>query len=378
MKNPIILSVIWFFLIANALPVSGQDMQTPARSAYIIDLSTDTILFQKEADVALPPASMSKLMTVYIAFDLIKRGSLSLDDEFVVSRKAWKKGGSKMFVKVGDRVKVADLLRGVIVQSGNDACIVLAEGISGNEDAFANLMTLKGEKLGLTHSQFANSTGWPHPKHRMSARDLAKLSQLLIETFPELYKIFSEKTFTYNGIKQGNRNPLLYRDMDSDGLKTGHTRAAGYGLTASAIREGRRIVLVLNGLKNVRQRFRESQRLMEWAFRNFEPYTLFKKDEEVTKVDVWLGTTAKVPVIIPRKFMLTLSRAAREKLKVIVRMQSPVAAPVTLGQKLAVLVVTAPGIGVKEVPLIAGKSVEQLGFLGRIGAAVKHVLWGSS
>jgi serine-type D-Ala-D-Ala carboxypeptidase (penicillin-binding protein 5/6) len=366
------------FAAALAVPASAQNFDTPARNAYVLDLATDTVLLSKQAEVPMPPASMSKLMTVYMVFERLKKGSLTLDDTFLVSEKAWKKGGSKMFVKVGDRISVADLLRGIIVQSGNDACIVVAEGLGGTEDAFAEMMTRRAKEIGLTNSRFANATGWPHPNQLMSARDLAELSRLLITQFPELYKIFNEKTFTYSKIKQSNRNPLLYRNIDADGLKTGHTEAAGYGLTASAIRDDRRIVMVLNGMTSVRQRSQESLRVMEWAFRTFKPYALFKKEEVITKADIWLGTASTVPLIIPEALKMTLSRDARAKMKVVVRMSNPVAAPVRKGQQLATLVITAPNLKTREIPLIAAEEVRQLGFVGRIGAEIKHVLWGAS
>jgi len=361
-----------------AVPVSAQKFDTPARNAYVLDLATNTVLLSKKAEVPMPPASMSKLMTVYMVFERLKKGSLTLDDTFLVSEKAWRKGGSKMFVKVGDRISVSDLLRGIIVQSGNDACIVVAEGLGGTEDAFAEMMTRRAKEIGLTNSSFVNSTGWPHPNQLMSALDLAQLSSLLVTQFPELYKIFNEKTFTYSKIKQSNRNPLLYRNIGADGLKTGHTEAAGYGLTASATRDDRRIVLVLNGMKSVRQRSQESLRIVEWAFRTFKPYALFKKDEVITKADIWLGTASTVPLIIPEALKMTLSRDARSKMKVVVRMSNPVAAPVRKGQQLATLVVTAPNLKTREIPLIAAEDVNQLGFVGRIGAAIKHVLWGAS
>ncbi|MAI49330.1 MAG: D-alanyl-D-alanine carboxypeptidase [Rhodospirillaceae bacterium] len=369
---------MFVFLAAPNSSPNAQSLETPARNAYVIDLATNTVLLDKSADAPMPPASMSKLMTVYMVFDHLKKGSLALDDKFLVSRKAWRKGGSKMFVKLGKRVSVSDLLRGIIVQSGNDACIVIAEGLGGSEDTFSEMMTLRAKEIGLSQSNFANATGWPHPKHHMSARDLAILSSRLVSDFPELYKMFAEKTFTYNKIKQSNRNPLLYRDIGSDGLKTGYTRKAGYGLAATAIRGDRRIIMVINGLKSVRQRSQESLRLMEWAFRLFKPYELFKKDEVITKADIWLGDKPSVGLQIPEGLKLTLSREARDKMKVKVRMQNPVAAPVRKGQKLATLIISAPNLKTREIPLIASQDVGQLGFFGRIGAAIKHVLWGSS
>jgi D-alanyl-D-alanine carboxypeptidase (penicillin-binding protein 5/6) len=373
-----IASLLIFAFPSTVGQLMAQTIDTAARNAYVIDLATDTVLLSKAANVAMPPASMSKLMTVYMVFDRLKKGSLKLDDTFLVSKKAWKKGGSKMFVKVGDRVSVSDLLRGIIVQSGNDACIVIAEALGGSEEAFAKIMTQRAREIGLTNSRFVNATGWPHPDHGMSAADLALLSRVLINKFPELYKIFSEKTFTYHKIKQGNRNPLLYRDVGADGLKTGHTRVAGYGLTASAIRDGRRIVMVLNGLGSVRQRSLEAVRIMDWAFRTFKPYTLFKKDDVVTKAGVWLGSMPTVALEIPSDLKLTMSRTARANMKVIVRMNNPVAAPIEKGQKLATLVVSAPNIQTREIPLIAAETVDRLGFFRRIAAAIKHVLWGAS
>lgn len=363
------------------LPASisyAQALDTPARNAYVVDLATDTVLLNKAANTPMPPASMSKLMTVYMVFDRLKKGSLNLDDTFLVSEKAWRKGGSKMFVKVGERIKVSDLLRGIIIQSGNDACIVVAEGLAGSEDAFAEMMTRRAKEIGLTNSRFANATGWPHPDHYMSAQDLAVLSEKLVTEFPELYKIYAEKTFTYSKIKQSNRNPLLYRNIGADGLKTGHTEEAGYGLTASAVRGERRIIMVLNGLGSIRQRSQESLRVMEWAFRTFKPYALFKKDEVITKADIWLGDAPSVSLMIPEDLKLTLSREARDKMKVTVKMNNPVAAPVRKGQKLATLVVTAPNFQTREIPLLAAEDVGQLGFVGRIGAAIKHVIWGAS
>ncbi len=364
-----------------AIPASApyaQALDTPARNAYVIDLATNTVLLNKAADIPMPPASMSKLMTIFMVFDRLKKGSLNLDDTFLVSEKAWRKGGSKMFVKVGDRIKVSDLLRGIIIQSGNDACIVVAEGLAGSEDAFAEMMTRRAKEIGLTNSNFANATGWPHPKHYMSARDLAVLSERLVTDFPEHYKIFAEKTFTYSKIKQSNRNPLLYRDIGSDGLKTGHTEEAGYGLAASTVRGERRIVMVVNGLTSIRERSRESLRVMEWAFRTFKPYALFKKDDVITKADIWLGDAPSVSLTIPEDLKLTLSRTARDKMKVTVKMNNPVAAPVKKGQRLATLIVSAPNFQTREIPLLAAEDVQQLGFVGRIGAAIQYVLWGSS
>jgi D-alanyl-D-alanine carboxypeptidase (penicillin-binding protein 5/6) len=361
-----------------AVSASAQTIETPARNAHIVDLSTGTVLLSKADEIPMPPASMSKLMTIYMVFDRLKKGTLSLEDKFLVSQKAWRKGGSKMFVRVGDRVSVSDLLRGIIVQSGNDACIVVAEAIGGTEEDFARMMTARGREIGLQDSTFANATGWPDPGQMMSARDLATLSRHLIADFPDLYKIFSEKEFTFSNIKQGNRNPLLYQNVGADGLKTGHTEEAGYGLTASAERDGRRIVMVLNGMDSIRQRSQESLRLIEWAFRTFEAYSFFKKGDEVTTASVWLGKEKSVPLLIQEDLRLTLRRNTRDKMTVKVRLTEPVPAPIAEGTQLATLVLTGPAMKTVEIPLVAGANVEKLGFVGRIGAAVKHVIWGPS
>ncbi len=239
-------------------------------------------------------------MTVYMVFERLKAGRLSLDDKFVVSRKAWRKGGSKMFVMVKSRVAVKDLLRGIIIQSGNDACIVIAEGISGSEEAFAEEMTRKAKEIGLKNSSFKNATGWPADGHYMSARDIATLSKKLIVDFPEYYKLFGETEFTHGGIKQGNRNPLLYKGFGADGLKTGHTEASGYGLAASTIRKGRRLLLVINGLNSKRARGSESARLLDWAYRETSSYALFKKGNVIETADVWLGKSANLPLVIAK------------------------------------------------------------------------------
>jgi len=370
------LVLISTYIVSSAL--SAQSIETAARHAVLYDLTTDTMLLNKASDVPMPPASMSKLMTVYMVFERLKAGRLSLDDKFVVSRKAWRKGGSKMFVMVKSRVAVKDLLRGIIIQSGNDACIVIAEGISGSEDAFAEEMTLKAKEIGLTNSSFKNSTGWPADGHYMSARDIATLSKKLILDFPEYYKLFSETEFTFGGIKQGNRNPLLYKNFGADGLKTGHTKASGYGLAASTIRKGRRLLLVVNGLNSKRARKSESARLLDWAYRETSSYALFKKGRVIETADIWLGKIANLPLVINRNITLTMSRKARQGMKVKISYKNPIPAPVKKGSQVGLLTVTAPGITPIKVQLIADTDVEQLGPMGRISAATKYLLFGGS
>ncbi len=331
----------------------------------------------------MPPASMSKLMTVYMVFERLKEGSLSLDDSFSVSENAWRKGGAKsgsstMFLEPGSRARVEDLIRGIIVQSGNDACIVLAEGLASSEQAFAEEMTLRARKLGMDTSVFRNATGWPDPDHHMTARELAILARHTIRDFPEYYHYYSEKRFTYNGIRQGNRNPLLYRDIGADGLKTGHTEVSGYGLTASVVRGERRLILVVNGLPSIKDRSRESERLIEWGFREFNNYKLFNAAEAVAEADVWLGEEKAVPLVIDKDLVITLPRKARRNMKVVASYDGPLSAPIAKGDAVAKLVVSAPDMEDIEVPLVAGTDVGQLGLFGRLGAALKYLLWGSA
>lgn len=377
------LSLIAVFAIAfiPLRPVSA--IETLAKEVVLMDMETGAILLDIDADKPMPPASMSKLMTVFMVFERLRDGRLSLDDTFLVSENAWRKGGAKsgsstMFLVPGKRVRVEDLIRGIVVQSGNDACIVVAEGISGTEEAFAEEMTERAKQLGLKNSTFRNSTGWPNPDHRMSPKDLALLAKLMIEQFPEYYHYFSERSFVYNGIKQNNRNPLIYKDMGADGLKTGHTEESGYGLASSATQGDRRLILVVNGLPTKKDRSREPERLLMWGFREFDNYKLFSPGEQVEEAEVWLGTEPTVPLIIENELKLTMHKKGRREMKVTVNYQSPLPAPVKKGDKLAMLKVTAPGEKTVEVPLVAAADVERLGLVGRLIAAFKYILLGGS
>jgi len=368
-----VLVAVWSF--GAIFPANA--VETTALNAILIDTSTGTILMEKDADVGTAPASMSKIMVLYMLFERLAEGNLTMEDTFAVSEKAWRMGGSKMFVGVNTRVTISDLLRGVIVQSGNDASIVIAEGLGGTESNFAVEMTERGAELGLTNSVFKNATGWPEEGHVMSARDIATLALRLITDFPQYYAIFAETSFTYNDIKQSNRNPLLYDFPGADGLKTGHTEASGYGLAASAVRNGRRLILILNGLESVQDRTREAERLLDWGFREFANYTLFTEGEVVDNAPVWLGAQATVPLVIQDELTLTLSRTARRNMTVKTVYQSPIPARIETGTELAKLVIEAPDIPSVELPLVAGADVERLGVLGRLGAAVSFLVWGA-
>ena len=364
-------------MLVLALTSPARAIDTKAREAILIDATTGAVLLEKDADAPMPPASMSKIMTVYMVFTRLEEGRLSLDDTLPVSERAWKMGGSKMFVEVGSEIRVEDLLQGVIVQSGNDACIVLAEGLAGSEEAFAEAMTEKAREIGLTDSNFTNATGWPDPDHRTTARDLATLALRTIRDFPDYYHYYGEKEFVWSEIRQGNRNPLLYKTVGADGLKTGHTEEAGYGLTASAVQGDRRLILVVSGLESVRERSEESERLLRWGFREFDNYALFKADDTVDEAPVWLGEATTVPLVANEDLVLTLTRNARKGMKVSVNYASPIPAPIEQGQQLAQLVVTPSEGDAVSFPLYAGASVAQKGPFGRLVSAVQFLIFGA-
>ncbi|MEO5374772.1 MAG: D-alanyl-D-alanine carboxypeptidase [Alphaproteobacteria bacterium] len=372
-----LLGALSLILLSAAAAAGAAPMETSAKQAYIVDFETGSVLLDKNSDQLMAPSSMSKLMTVYMVFERLKEGTLSLDDQFTVSERAWRTGGSKMFVPLNGRVKVEDLLRGIIIQSGNDACVVVAEGLAQSEEAFSAEMTKKATKIGLQHSTLRNATGLPAPDHLMTARDLAILAKRIIADFPQYYPIFKELNFTYNNIKQGNRNPLLYQPATGgDGLKTGHTEGAGYGLTASAIRDGRRLIMVLNGMESMKIRTQESERLIDWAFRDFENVRLFDGGEVVTTAEVWLGGQPSVSLVAEKRILATLPRTAIKDIKVAAVFDGPVPAPIRKGERIATLTINAPGIPATQVPLVAGEDVDRLGFVGRLFAAAKHILWG--
>lgn len=348
--------------------------ETTARSALVIDYNTGTVLLSKNADVPMPPASMSKLMTLNMIFEALDDGRLTLEDTFRVSAKASQKGGSKMFVREGARVRIEDLIRGVIVQSGNDACIVLAEGLAGTEDAFTKRMTLRARELGMENSNFVNSTGWPDPGHEMSAEDLVFLAGRLIEKFPQYYTYFTEKTFTWENIVQNNRNPLLTLGIGADGLKTGHTAEAGYGLVGSAVSKGRRIIFMVGGLDSALARSSEAERIARWAFREFEMKTLFQAGTPVDRVNVWLGAEKSVEIALSNDIELLLPLEKRDKITAHYTYNDPVEAPISTGQKLGELIITIPNRDPMHFPLTAVTSVEAGGFLERISAAADILL----
>jgi D-alanyl-D-alanine carboxypeptidase (penicillin-binding protein 5/6) len=316
-------------------------------------------------------------MTAYVVFGMLKSGKLKLTDEFPVSEKAWKLGGSKMFVGIGGHVSAENLIQGMLVQSGNDACVVLAEGLTGSEAAFVELMNQKAPEIGLSNSHFANVTGLPDPNDWMTAQDLATLALRTIRDFPEYYHYFSEKDFNFNNIDQGNRNPLLYLNIGADGLKTGHTDESGYSLTASVVRGDRRVILVVAGLPSMKARLTESERLVEWAFREFNDYKLFKSGDKVDDADVWLGAQSKVGMAIGDDLIVTLPRQSRRDMKVTVNYDGPIPAPITQGQQIGKVIVTAPDTAPIERPLIAATAVAPIGTIGRMATLAGYLIWGN-
>lgn len=370
MRKLLILATIGFC----AFSAQANAYDTLAKNALLIDVQTGSILFEKNADTPMPPASMSKLMTAYMIFDALKQGKITMDTEFYTSENAWRKGGAKsgsstMFLNINQPVKVHDLLRGIIVQSGNDACIVAAENLAGSEEAFAEMMNEKAKELGLKTATFKNATGLPDPEHRMSPKDLAKLAKALIETFPEYYPIYSEKSFKFNGINQGNRNPLLYTMPNADGLKTGHTSEAGYGLTASAkTADGRRLVMVINGLQSMKDRTSEAQKLMNWGLMGFENKKLVEKGSVVETIPVWLGKEATVEAVAAKDFLTTVQKGQKPSKKMTVAYDSPVEAPIQKGQKIGTLTIEDSFEPV-VIDLVAKEGVERVGLFGKI----KHI-----
>jgi serine-type D-Ala-D-Ala carboxypeptidase (penicillin-binding protein 5/6) len=361
---------------APLLPVVGP-IDTQAKHAVVYEVETGTTLLDKGADERIPPASMSKVMTAYLVFDYLKQGRAKLTDELPVSEAAWRTGGSKMFVPLGGRIKIEDLVQGMVIQSGNDACVVLAEGLAGSQEAFVEQMNQKAKEIGMRDSHFANVDGLPNPEHWMTARDLATLAVRTIQDFPEYYKYYSEKEFKFNNINQGNRNPLLYKDNGADGLKTGHTEEAGYSLVGSIKRGDRRIVLVLSGLPSMKARAQEAERLTEWAFREYNNYKLFTAGAKIEDAEVWLGEQAKVPLTVGKDLVVTLPRKSRKDMKVAIDYNQPVTAPVEKGQEAGKIVVTAPDTTPFEAPLVTAAGVDRLGPLGRVAAVAGHMIWGN-
>jgi serine-type D-Ala-D-Ala carboxypeptidase (penicillin-binding protein 5/6) len=376
LRRVLIASILAFF---GALPALAEPVATNAKHVYIVDFQTGAVLYDKMGSERLYPASMSKLMTVYMLFDAMKRGDVKPTDTFHVSQRAWEKKGSKMFVDIDSDVKVEDLIRGIIIQSGNDACIVVAEGLAGTEEAFSERMTAKGKEIGLIDSNFTNSNGWPDDNHFMTAKDIATLSRRLIVDFPEYYYYFAEKEFTWHEIKQGNRNPLLYRPGSGvDGLKTGHTEDAGFGIAVSAVREGRRIIMVIHGLTGMQDRADQAGQLLDWAFRETGNYTVASKGAVLAEAPVEYGDNKTVPLTVGQDLVLTLPRADRQKITARAVVNTPIVAPLVAGQEVGKLVVSAPNLPDFTYPLVAAQEVPEVSVMGRIMVNLQKLVFGAT
>jgi D-alanyl-D-alanine carboxypeptidase (penicillin-binding protein 5/6) len=360
-RAPIALAASALAAAFAAAPASAQSFQTLAPHAILMDFDTGTVLFEKAADELVAPASTAKTMAIEVIFNEMKQGRLSLDSEFVISENAWRRGGSAsggsaMFAKLNDRIKLADLLRGIIVQSGNDASIAVAEGIAGSEDNFATMMTRRARELGLPKSTFRNATGYHHPDQKVTARELALIASHIIETYPDLYKIFAEREFTWNKIRQQNRNPLLKFDIGADGLKTGYIEESGYGLVASAVQQGQRLVLVVMGLKSARDRENEARKLLEWGFRAFEARLLFAKGDVIGEAKVF-GGSRNVPLVAKKPVRLLFPRGTGERVAARIVYSGPLKPPVKEGTEVARLRVTRGDVQALDLPLYAGEDV---------------------
>ncbi len=349
---------------------------TLAKHAFMVDPLTSTVLLYKDAETPMNPSSMAKMMTIYIVFEELAAGRIKLDTRFRVSERARAMGGSRMFIEIGAEVSVEELIRGIIVLSGNDACVAVAEGLSGNEEAFAERMTKRGRELGLTKSVFKNSSGWPAEGQYSTARDLAVLSWRTIEDFPKLYRYYAELSWTYNNIKQENRNRLLRTTPGTDGLKTGHTKEGGYGQSTSAVRDGRRLVLIVNGLGSMADRAQETARLMEWGYREFSNVTIFRAGAVVAEAPVWLGTQDKVPLVIPNAVQVTVPANQSTPPNAVARFDGPLAAPISKGTKIGTVAITLPDGRAVEYALEAGADVARQGMIGRVATLIRHYVFG--
>ncbi|MEL6365022.1 MAG: D-alanyl-D-alanine carboxypeptidase family protein [Pseudomonadota bacterium] len=374
------LVLIILTLLGHAAAEDAADravIETDARQAIIVDFETGKTLFAKNADVPLPPASMSKLMTLAIVFEKLERGELKLDQEFTVTKNAYRFGGSTMFLRLGSKVSVENLLRGVIVQSGNDAAIALAEGVSGSEADFVELMNRKATEWGLANSSFGNATGWPHPDQKMSARDLATLARRIIARHPDLYDIFDEPRFTWDGVAQDNRNPLLFDGGPGDGLKTGHTDEAGYCLVGSGVQDGVRRIFVIGGLDSDSARAEEARRMMRVALTDFKTIEFFLAGDVAGSAPVARGAKNTVPLILAADVSAIVHRRLAGETKAYLVYDSPLIAPIASGAPIASLRLEVPGAPPEIYPVVAGASIEETGFGGKVILGLKRVIGGA-
>ena len=379
-KKLFLLTLTSFFFVKLA----SANLDVKARTAILQDYHSGEILYEKEADASIYPASMTKIMTSIIAFDLIKSGDLNLNDKFIVSENAWRlssSGYSSMFIMVGDEVSVENLLKGIIIVSGNDACVALAEGIAGTEEEFSILMTTKAKEIGMENTNFANSSGINNPDNYSTVRDILKMSKYLIDNHPKFYEMFAEKEFTWNRtggdpITQGNRNPLLYKNLGADGIKTGYLAVEKYSLASSINRNGRRLIAVGSGFNSKNSRSRESTKLLTFGFTNFDLVNISKAKEPFDKVEVWLGKKDNVEVYTSHDIYKTIKKAKKKLLKVSVKYVGPIEAPIKKDEKIAILKVVYDDELVGEYDLLASKEVKKVNFVSRLLKSLNYLIWG--
>jgi len=377
-----LILIIFVNFLYTELAIANLNVK--ARTAILQDYYSGEILYEKEADISIYPASMTKIMTSIIAFDLIKSGDLKLNEKFIISEKAWRlstTGYSSMFIMVGDEVSVENLLRGIIVASGNDACVALAEGIAGTEEEFAILMTAKAKEIGMENTNFANSSGINNPDNYSTARDVLKMSKYLIDNHPKFYEMFAEKEFTWNRtggdpITQGNRNPLLYKNLGADGIKTGYLAVEKYSLASSIVRNGRRLIAVGSGFNSKNARSRESAKLLTYGLTNFDLVNISKAKEPFDKVNVWLGKQDRVDVYTDQDVYKTIKKAKKKLLKVSIKYEGPIEAPIKKDEKVAILKVVYDDKLVGEYDLLASKEVKKVNFVSRFLKSINYLIWG--
>ncbi len=379
-KKLYLFILIFIFFVTK----SFANFDVKAKTAIIQDYHSGEILFEKEADLSIYPASMTKIMTSIIAFDLIKSGDLSMDEKFIISERAWRlstSGYSSMFIMIGDEVSVENLLKGIIIASGNDACVALAEGIAGTEEEFSILMTAKAKELGMDNTIFSNSSGINHPDNRSTVRDIMIMSRYLIKEHPEFYKMFAEKEFTWDRtggdpITQGNRNPLLYKNLGADGIKTGYLALEKYSLASSIDRNGRRLIAVGSGFKSKNSRSKESTKMLTYALTNFDLVKITEANKPFQKIDVWLGKESTVDVYTKEDIYKTIKKAKKKLLKVSVNYDGPVEAPINKDQKVATLKVVYDQELVGEYDLLASKEIKKVNFFSRLLKSLNYLIWG--
>ena len=381
-KQRINFYLLFFFLLSfNFIWMKKSisqllDIKSPAKQVIIYDHEADEVLFEKNADQIMKPASMAKVMTAYIIFDKLKDQSLQMSDTFLVSNRAWRMGGSRSFLELNTNVSIKDLLLGLIVQSGNDAAVVLAEGVSGEEEAFAREMNRYAKILGMNNTYFTNATGWPHPDLKTTSRDLIILTRNIINNFPKLYELFNEKIFTYNNIKQSNRNPLLYSMNGADGLKTGHTNESGYGLIGSVKKNNRRVSIVINGLNSKKKRTFESKRLFNIVFRETALLSLFNDKKSLAKANIWLGKQSQVKLVAEKAFKKIISPLELNKTKIKIQWQDPISAPIAKGDKVGNIFIDIPGKELIKQNIVSSQSIDTMSTFMKAKSILMYLLYG--